>query len=71
VAVTVLHMAEDDARLMIAALAEPVVLLVFGVIVDGAGGGRLRVPGVGNVVSHALRFGEEDVVAEGCDRGGC
>jgi hypothetical protein len=41
VAVTVLHVAEDDARLMIAALAEPVVLLVFGVIVAATSTARV------------------------------
>jgi hypothetical protein len=33
--------AEDDARLMVAALAEPVALLVFGVIVAGTSKARV------------------------------
>lgn len=36
-----LCVAEDDARLMIAALAEPVALLVFGVIVAGTSRARV------------------------------
>lgn len=40
-AVTVLHVAEDDAGLMIAVLAEPVVLLVFGVIVAATSKARV------------------------------
>jgi hypothetical protein len=37
----VLCVVEDDARLIVAALAEPVVLLVFGVIVAGTSGARV------------------------------
>ncbi|QGN47990.1 hypothetical protein GKC29_14815 [Micromonospora sp. WMMC415] len=62
-----------DAR-VIAALAEPEVLLVFSAVVTATStaraAGQLQAPCIRNVLYHALWPGEEDVAATGRDREG-